>query len=741
MSPDIKVSPMFLNYSTRSKLFYMLSPLALFSLGCSSAMARALAPGETAVVVNPSPAEAWSATQGGSLTILGGETSNISISGSSSLSLSGVTTNITTGLSALQVINSNATITESTLNTNGIAIRAGRTSRSTTGSVVTVTDSTVIGGTGGVLASSYSTLNFSNSRVESTGANSVGLSLLGASANINAGSTIVGVENGVSFSADPTDTQTSLLKLDNSTVQSTTGAAILVDVPPVAGAPVQIQLNNNSSLIGGNGAVLEVRNGSSADISVDRSNVFGDVLNDATSTTRVTLSNGASLVGRMENVTSATINSTALWDLPGDSQVGTLLMNGGTVKFGSDQAFYQLNVGSLSGNGVFQLGTDFATGQTDLLNVTGEASGDHQLAIASSGAEPASGQPITVVHTGGGDATFALTSGTVDLGAFSYGLAKSGNDWLLDPTTRVVSPGARSVLALFNTAIPVWYGDLAPLRSRMGELRLNPGSPGAWARVYGNKFNVADGSGVGYQQTQRGFSIGADALLPWGDQQWLIGLLAGHSDSDLDLSHGTSGTVDSYYFGTYLTWIDRQTGYFFDGVLKYNRYQNEAKVGLSDGKRAKGNYDSSGIGVEAEFGRHISLTSDYFIEPFARFSAVVIEGKDFDLDNEMTASGDQAKSFLGKVGMTVGRNFEFEKGMVAQPYVRAAFAHEFAENNEVKVNDTVFNNNLSGSRGEGAAGVALKMNDNLQVHADFEYSKGKNIEQPYGVTLGMRYAW
>ncbi|MFD2883765.1 pertactin-like passenger domain-containing protein [Pseudomonas lini] len=124
-------------------------------------------------------------------------------------------------------------------------------------------------------------------------------------------------------------------------------------------------------------------------------------------------------------MTSTTINDSSKWVLVDDSQVQSLILNnGGSVVFGADNAFYQLNVNNLSGNGRFVMGTDFATGQTDLLNVTGTATGNHELLIASSGVDPAAGQPIRVVQTTGGDAQFSLVNGAVDLGAFSYGLAK-----------------------------------------------------------------------------------------------------------------------------------------------------------------------------------------------------------------------------------------------------------------------------------------------------------------------------
>ena len=107
----------------------------------------------------------------------------------------------------------------------------------------------------------------------------------------------------------------------------------------------------------------------------------------------------------------------------------------------------------------------------------------------------------------------------------------------------------------------------------------------------------------------------------------------------------------------------------------------------------------------------------------------------------MEADGDHTRSLLGKVGTTLGRNYGFGDGSIAQPYVRAAIAHEFAKNNEVKVNDNVFNNDLSGSRAEFGAGVAVAMSEKWQVHADFDYAKGEHIEQPWGANVGVRFSW
>ncbi|MGE8186184.1 autotransporter outer membrane beta-barrel domain-containing protein [Pseudomonas sp. NPDC086278] len=740
--------------------------------------------GTSQTISNGAAVEAWTLTQNATLTVDGAQTlgvsaaqstlnasgattQQISASDGSAVTLVNTTVNGGNARAALELINSNAAISGgTTISSNRLGLQAARNVATSTGSTVTVNDSTITGVTGGARATAFSTLEFSNSTIEGTGTGSVGLSLLSGAATASNNTHIIGALNGASLGIESAGPIGSQLQLDQSSVEGKSGSAILVNYAGVAAPATQINVLNGSTLTGGNATVLEVSGASDVVMNVGRSDLTGNVdisgnsttaLNftqgslvgnvtaDTGSTATVALQQGSQLTGTLNNVGSATIDAQSRWNMTGNSQVGDLALNGGTVKLGTDNAFHQLDVTNLSGNGRFELNTNFATNQTDFLNVTGTATGDHQLLIASSGSEPASGQPVQVVHTAAGDANFSLSNanGVVDLGAFSYGLTQAGttNDWFLNPTAQGVSPSTRAVTALFNTAPTVWYGELTSLRSRMGELRFNTDKSGVWFRAYGNKYNVNDAFGDGYRQTQQGFTLGADAPLPLGDGQWLLGVMGGYSTSDLSLHGGTSGTINSSYLGTYLTWIDDATGFYVDSVLKLNRFQNDAKVGMSDGTRAKGDYDNTALGGSVEFGRHIKLDDGYFVEPFTQWSAVVIQGKDYDLNNGLQADGDRTRSLLGKVGGTVGRDMQLGNGMQVQPYVRAALAHEFSKNNEVKVNNNVFNNDLSGSRAELGAGLAINMSKNWQAHAEIEYMNGNNIEMPIGGTIGVQFKW
>ncbi|EKT4479173.1 pertactin family autotransporter [Pseudomonas putida] len=688
------------------------------------------------VIDGSNPLVGYQVLNGATLTANGATTEQIFLREGGALEFNGSSI-IATDDGVLTEGGAQAIINGSSIASEGRGVVVARSSVG--GSAVWLSGSTVTGKDGGAAVASTSELHLNGSKVQGTGPGSAGVRMVNGWLEAK-GSQIIGAQEGILVSGDGTVGE-ARVELDGSQVVGQDGAAMVVAGGRQGPAAAKITVSNGSQLSGSNGNLLEVRNQSNAELTVENSHLEGNIWAEQGSSAAVMLDKQATLTGQLENVGKLTIGNQSRWIMVADASVGDLALDGGTVEFGQPTDYHRLTLDSLSGSGAFVMHADFTSGQTDFLDITGNASGNHDLLIGSSGAEPQEEGNLQVVHTGGGDASFSLVNGTVDLGAFSYELVQRGNDWYLDGSRKIISPGTSSVMALFNAAPTVWYGELTSLRSRMGELRLDNGKAGGWMRTYGNKYDVAASSGVAYKQTQQGFSLGADAPLPVGDGQWLLGILAGHSRSDLDLGGGTSGDIDSYYLGLYTTWLDRSSGYYFDGVMKLNRFDNDSKVAMSDGTRAKGHYSSQGFGMSAEFGRHIELEQGYFIEPFTQWSTAYFQGKDYHLDNGLQAEGDAVASVLGKAGATFGRNFEGKNGRVIQPYLRAAYVHEFIDNNDVNVNRTRFSNDLSGSRLELGAGLAVAVAERLQMHVDLDHSRGEHVDQPWGVNLGMRYNW
>lgn len=730
--------------------------IAPFSLAATHVSAVDLGAGQQLVIDAGSDFDRYTLKDGAKLISNGGSILSI-LSQNSTFEMNGGEV-VAGSEHGVRLYGSQATIRDARISSaSGIGMIVGE--QDGVGSHARVSNSRIEGATYGVNLGRESTLQMTNTDV-------IGgeFGILAIDGNLTAqGGSITGGTNGLYVFRTADGTAPASVHLEGTRVVGETGAAIVVDSPGVGTTP--ITLVNGTTLEGGNGNMLEVINGGSADVLVNNSNLAGniqvgagsaldlnldfasmkgDIINDG-GTANVGLNNGAVLTGRLENVDKLSVNSDATWVLvDGQGELKELSMNGGNVKFGDSGAFHQLDVTHLNGTGgTFIMKADFSTLTGDFLNVTGTSSGAHQLLIASTGADPLSDDRLHVVHTADGGASFSLVGDRVDVGTYSYGLVSDNrdHDWYLDPNNKVISPSTNSVLALFNAAPSVLLGEMTTLRTRMGELRFNDGkSSGLWSRAYGNKYEVSnDKTGLGYNQSQRGFTLGADAPLQAGDGQWLIGAMAGHSASNLDLNRGSKAEIKSYYVGGYATWLDAESGFYFDGVLKLNRLHSDSDVAMSDGKKAKGNYTQNAVGASAEVGRHIKLDDGYFVEPYGQVAAVITQAQSYTLDNGLQAKGDRSSTVIGEVGVTAGRNFQLESGSVLQPYLKAAVAHEFDQSSKVFVNDNSFNNDLSGSRLKLGAGVAMSVSQNLKLHADLERSVGKTIKQPLGVNVGLRF--
>jgi outer membrane autotransporter protein len=687
--------------------------------------------------------EQWTLHDGSLLTVEpGGRTQSIRSEGSTVL-LTGAQVRSNLG-DGLFLNGSEANVTDSNIySNNGTGLNVGP--RST----AAVHDSQIVGlgrgvnaALGGIVALHNTSVRGMDDGNDGIMGGGVGVVQVEGDVQLRDNTDVVGDKHGVLIVADPGESSVSNLYVEGSHVRGIDGSAIKVAAPRSTGIPhANIEISNGTTLTAGNGVILEVTNGATADMTVMNSVLQGDIHIGDGSTASVTLGSQALLAGATHHLTRMNLRSDSLWTLTRNSTVKSLAMGGGRIDLGGSKGdLRELRVDTLEGHGTFGIGTDLAAGMGDRVVVSGEARGSHHLAVTNTGADVAKGQPpLEVINTGGGDALFDVIGGQVDLGTYVYDLQKQGNDWfLVQRPGEVVAPGTRSVLGLFSAAPTVWYGEASTLRSRMGELRMGSGEGGVWSRAYGNRYDVSAGGGFDYQQTQQGVSMGADGALALDSGRMLLGVTGGYSRSDLDLAAGTTGSVDSYYLGLYGTWL-ADDGYYIDALMKLNRFQNEADVSMSDGQRSAGNYNNHGVGVSGEVGKRFELDDGVFVSPFAQVSALWVQGEKYSLDNGMQARSNKADSLLGKVGTQVGQTHQIDSGGRFDYYAKAALAHEFAENNQVKVNGNRFSNDLSGSRAELGIGAAVQLSDRLQLHTDLEYAKGRNMEQPWGLSLGARY--
>jgi outer membrane autotransporter protein len=723
--------------------------IALAFDGIDPAAARVLTGPDQSEVVSPDDTpENWTLRNGAQLEIQGGSSLAIRAAGST-VTLANAT--VSGGAStALTISQGSAAIRNSTLTSDRAAAINANNGTAGLGAKVTVVDSVLTGTGRGVNVTYASEINLRNTQVTGhasggggVGAQGLGAGVFGGTLNASEGSYLYGAQRGVLLSSDTRpDAQAGIatLQIDNAHVEGGTGAAIAVEA---TGSPVnaEILVQNGATLKGGNGVILEAGADTQAAFTAANTALNGNIHIAEGSTTRITLKDNARLTGNMTGVAALAIHSGAQWRMTQSAAIGNLELNDGHIDLGGSSGdFRELTLDRLDGHGSFALGTDLAAGEGDRLVIKGEVSGNHLLAIKNTGTDVAQGQaPLTVVQTGGGTGQFGVIGGQVDLGTFVYDLKRIGDQWqLVQRPGDVVAPGTRSVLGLFSAAPSVWYGELSSLQGRMGEWRSGFGQSGLWSRAYGSKLDLSAAAGVSYRQTQQGFSLGADAPVPVATGQALVGVQAGYSQADLDLQAGTSGKVDSYHIGVYATWL-ADDGHYLDALAKLNRFQNASQVRMSDGAQASGDYDHFGLGLSVETGRRIALTDAVAVTPFTQLSVLKVQGQQYRLDNGMRASSNHADSALGKAGARISQKVTLRAGGTLELHAKAALAHEFVSSNRVKVNGNAFNNDLSGGRGELGVGVALQVAERVQAHAEFDYAKGRKLEQPWGLNLGLRY--
>ncbi|EER5239181.1 autotransporter outer membrane beta-barrel domain-containing protein [Escherichia coli] len=473
-----------------------------------------------------------------------------------------------------------------------------------------------------------------------------------------------------------------------------------------------------------------------------------------------------SVAGDNSGAGNMTVKGASVWHLDGDSTVGVLTLDNGTVDFRSSDSIRQIQAfrpvslvaESLSGNGTFRMNTDIASHSGDMLNVKGNASGNFVLDIRNTGLEPVSaGTPLQVVHTGSGDAAFSLNGGKVDAGTWEYYLNKENTDWYLKadsgqpepdnpnpgtdnpaPPVRHTTKSADAVLNMATAPVYVFNSELQSLRFRHGDVMQNTRSPGGvWGRYTGSDNRISGGAGSGYSLTQSGMETGGDAVFELNDSRLAVGAFVSYTDNSISHNRGGSGTVGSTGGGLYATWFNND-GYYVDGVIKVNRFRNELRTRMSDGTAVKGDYHQNGFGGSLEAGRTFSLNENTWIQPYLRSTAFRAESKDISLDNGMKAKAGTTKSLQGEVGVNLGMNLDVA-GTVVRPYLTTAVSHEFSDNNRVRINDSYdFTNDISGTTGKYGAGVSAQLTANAGVWAEVSYQKGENTESPVTGSVGFR---
>ncbi|WFC84532.1 autotransporter outer membrane beta-barrel domain-containing protein [Enterobacter quasiroggenkampii] len=483
-----------------------------------------------------------------------------------------------------------------------------------------------------------------------------------------------------------------------------------------------------------------------------------------------------SLDGGILSITDLNDNTSSLTP----AQVDTLTMSGGTVSFlrDSEGEFAALNITELNGTGNFLFNSSLAERNSNFVTIE-QGSGHFGIAVSDSGKEISDHTDLTVnlIHEQGGDIDFEMVTASgrstraVDGGTYMYTLfsqqnkdgLNGGNVWYLGAMTDepgggenpgggdngntggngngskkpMTTPATDAILAMSNAGLNVIHSELDGLRTYRTNLDKTGPESNVWGHYLGSKNNIDTSNGAAYQLNQNGMEIGADTRADFERGSLVTGAFMSYSDNKVKHDRGGKSKIDSYGLGLYATWFDA-SGFYVDGVVKGNRLNNKLSAVMTNGGKTSGDWKQYALSTAVEGGYQLDLKDDVSITPYGRLAFVQMTSEDVKLSNGMKGNTGTPRSVTGEAGAKIAGKFNIGSTEF-KPYLSAAVVQEFANSNEVTINErNRFDNNVKGTSGKYGLGASVNVGKDVTLYGEANYRQGSQIETPIQGVAGVR---
>lgn len=288
-----------------------------------------------------------------------------------------------------------------------------------------------------------------------------------------------------------------------------------------------------------------------------------------------------------------------------------------------------------------------------------------------------------------------------------------------------------------NATLVQWRYETNHLSDRLGEVRSNLGTAGAWARVYGADTKVTDN--VTTDVKTNTIQVGSDATVG----NWIIGGAFSYTSMDGDISNGAADG-ETYSLAAYASGFFDCGGYL-DVIGRIGRMSTDIKASSGTGKLFDGSYDNTAFGLSLEAGYHWDLSQTFFVEPQAELSYGYVLGDDFTTStpNRVKVEQDDFQTLVGRIGARFGAAFPEKAGTF---YVQASVNHEFLGDNDFDATPEggtrrSFNSELDGTWISYGVGFQINATDALGVYGSLSRANGDDYQDDYRYSVGMRYVF
>ena len=275
------------------------------------------------------------------------------------------------------------------------------------------------------------------------------------------------------------------------------------------------------------------------------------------------------------------------------------------------------------------------------------------------------------------------------------------------------------------------------VNKRMGDLRTDGGTAGAWARVYGGKNKYkADGITNRYRTVQ----IGADASSRSNDGRFYMGLTGFYNEGDSSLKNG-SADDESFGGGVYSGYL-ADNGWYLDVIAKYSRMKNDFAFSYTNGRVGKGRYETNGVAASVETGWRLTNEYGVFVEPQFECMAGHVMGFEYDTSAGVHVENDSMNSLITRFGLSLGKVFDEGRGS-AYLNVSILNDHEGRQSATYTVGgrSRKADIDIGGSWFEAALGATYHLSDDFYLYGELATSKGTEVDNPFQWNIGARLSF
>lgn len=509
---------------------------------------------------------------------------------------------------------------------------------------------------------------------------------------------------------------------------------------------VEINANNNSeNTVVLNGDVIFEYNATQSGTTVE-SGVKVNLANQSSIFKgKIILAGDLPIPDNKDDVTgmNLSLSNGGTWEVTGDSFVNDLTMNAGVLKV-TDNA-KKIVVDELHGNSGTALfaasigdGEVVVPGKVEVKKVTDKTAfkiglsgiNADDLAANGIGAEKTLGELVGKVTGSGVDnitQTAVIERGTLT-GEITAELNKDGFTNMKQAQDTPTTAAIRDLTAINYLS---WKQEMSSLSQRMGELRDSSAEHGVWARVYGGKVE----NGSQYDNEYQTYQVGYDKKYTVDNGRVYLGYLVSYTDGETDYSYGT-GENYSVGAGIYATWMNNN-GHYVDILYKVSRLNN--KFDMKDVEDVKGDYDTYGISLSAEYGKRFDITDKWFTEPSVGMHLGRLGDETYTTDGGIEISQDSIYTTEGRIGATVGYKFSDKGNVYARTHVVKEFAGEVDTEYERKGVCASTSEDFGDTWFEFGVGVNYRFTENMNVYADIERTGDSTVDTKWQGNLGFRY--